>query len=136
MKWSKKRITTLENKCKRLLAVERLPFEDLERDKGKQLPQEAGIYVLYEDREVAYVGMTKGSLRRRIYKNHFRGSKRNSAFRKTLMREKRFRAKNSVRKYMLNHMEVAWKEMGSEEAETLEHFMIAVLNPVYNGGKK
>ena len=136
MKWSKRRVSVLENKCKRLLAVEQVPFEDLEKGKGKQLPQEAGIYVLYEDGEVAYVGITKGSLRRRIYKNHFRGSKRNSAFRKTLMRQKRFRAKNPVRKYMLNHMEVAWKKMDSEEAEILEHFMIAVLNPAYNGGKK
>jgi len=92
-----------------------------------------GIYLVYEGNEPVYAGSTN-NLRRRIFTQLFSG--RNHYF-ATQMIEQRFHDLEKFQHYLISQCSVQSLTIDTEDhAHWLERYVIAVIRPVYNGGKR
>jgi len=101
---------------------------------SKDVPKQAGVYVIYDKRinEIIYAGRTK-NLRRRLFGDHKSGNVRGSQFRKALGRNFVLKSEDEITIYILKNCSFQFLSLEEfEEIVRLEHFAIAVLGPVLN----
>lgn len=145
---------------------------DPSKDKAKLIPDEKGVYLIsvknisqlpeqmrdvffnrFNEREVLYVGLSGGrGLRKRDYRNHFKGTARNSTLRKSLgalFGYKKVHSRNEAKstKYRFDNdseQELSrWMKAnlmmhyctGLENVELIESMLIEAFNPPLNLAK-
>lgn len=98
---------------------------------SRNVPEEKGLYAIYDENDdLIYVGRTS-NLKRRILGNHRSGNVRGSAFRRALMREKGFETERELSEYIRGNCAFQYLPL-DEELLAVEHFVIAVLIPKLN----
>ena len=117
-------------KVKELLASQSFSFRDVIRD---SVPDNAGVYVIFnENEEIIYVGRT-GNLRRRLLGDHRSGNVKGSQFRRALMQNYGFKNESEISNYICEKCAFKFREIAdSVERIRLEHFATAVLAPTLN----
>ena len=116
---------------KKLLAQPRYRFADAS---SRDTPKEQGVYVIYDKRigAITYAGRTS-DLRRRLLGDHKRGNVRGSQFRKALGRNFALNSEDEITSYILRNCSFQFIVLDEfEEIIRLEHFAIAVLDPILN----
>jgi len=95
------------------------------------VPSAPSIYVISDaGGSILYVGRTI-NLRRRILGDHRSGNIRGSAFRKALSEEKRFENEEEISNFIRTECTFQFR-LVDEDLSAVEHFAIAVLNPLLN----
>jgi excinuclease UvrABC nuclease subunit len=115
----------------KLLTESRHNFSEVS---SKDVPEEPGVYVIYDKKvkAIVYAGRTK-NLRRRLLGDHKRGNVRGSQFRKALRQNFALKSESAITSYILENCSfqfLAIKEF--EEIVRLEHFTTAILAPILN----
>ena len=120
----------------KLLQLLNAPYIKFDKNLHGSLPEKAGIYrisIIGADWDkTVYIGRSI-DLRRRISKNHFEGSRRNSTLRRKMIKNGGFENEESVEEYL---RELCVVQLLLEEDEKkrswIEHFAISVLQPAFN----
>jgi len=115
----------------KLLTEPRFSFSEAS---SKDVPEELGVYVIYDKKveAIIYVGRTK-NLRRRLLGDHERGTVRGSQFRRALQENFALKSESDITGYILENCSFQFlviKEF--EEMVRLEHFTTAILAPILN----
>jgi hypothetical protein len=149
-----KRTEWLKNQVEKMVSQPFMTFDEITDVK------DMGIYLIYDDQELLYVGMTtrKGSLRlseiakgfrshtfnRKLLAQHFRGLGHvihvinPKTFRKLwietqIIPEEEFKAANrEINKFIKTNLRFRFYESRFNNLEFMEHFAIATLQPLYN----
>jgi len=115
----------------KLLSGSKLSFSEAS---SRRVPQESGVYVIYDKRmkAIIYSGRTK-NLRRRLLSDHKRGNIEGSQFRKALQRNFALKSESEITNHILENCSFQFLVIKDfEEMVRLEHFTTAVLAPVLN----
>ena len=101
-----------------------------------KLPTQGGVYRIFENGETwqnsIYVGKTN-NIRRRVYKNHFMGSRQASTLRNKLARSFKYENESDINQYLQDNCLVQFLVISEDDNRTsLEHFAVAILHPKYN----
>jgi len=108
--------------------LESMPLTNFE---VKDIPEEPGLYAIYDENDVLiYIGQTS-NLQRRLLRNHRSGNSRGSAFRRALMKDKEFENEKIMSSYIRNNCTFRYLPL-QKELSAIEHFLIAVLEPKLN----
>jgi hypothetical protein len=115
---------------KELLASPSFRFKDVTSD---DVPEDGGVYVIFDDKgDAIYAGRT-GNLRRRLLSNHRSGNVRGSQFRKALMQKYSFKNEGDISLYIREKCFFKFKKIKDPvQRIRLEHFSTAVLEPILN----
>jgi excinuclease UvrABC nuclease subunit len=116
-------------KVKELLTSQNFSF----RNKNSNVPDEAGVYAIFNERnEVIYIGRTR-NLRRRLLGNHRSGNIRGSQFRRALMQNYGLKDEDEISNYIRQKCAFKFMEIKDPvERVKLEHFATAILAPTLN----
>jgi hypothetical protein len=102
------------------------------------LPEQMGIYCISEKKndvlEIIYVGRSK-NLQKRIYRNHLKGSRKNSTLRRKLDKFGKYADEDSISNYLCKQCVtqfIVFDDKDKLERNFFEHFAIAVLRPKFN----
>jgi len=110
------------------------PTYEFSRDDRKKVRQAPGVYLIHDNtlRQILYVGESD-NLQRRLFRNHRSGNRRGSAFRRALSRWKRLEDERKIKEYIVQNCSFQTLLVKDKlRRKRLEHFAIAVLNPVLN----
>jgi len=110
------------------------PIYDFAEASSKDVPEEPGVYVIYDKRvkAIIYAGRTK-NLRRRLLSNHKRGNIEGSQFRRSLKQNFALKSETGITSYILENCSFQFKAINEfEEMVRLEHFITAILDPILN----
>lgn len=98
----------------------------------KQIPKASGLYLIYSQDQLLYVGETD-NLQRRLLGDHKSSNIKGSAFRKALKKYKKLADEKSISEYIMKNCSFQFIEFEDKKRrKRLEHFAIAVLNPILN----
>jgi len=98
---------------------------------GKQIPKTPGLYLIYSRSRLIYVGETS-NLKRRLLGDHKHNTE-GSAFRIAIKKYKKMQAEKAISGYILKNCSFQFIEVEDKlRRKRLEHFAIAVLNPLLN----
>jgi len=100
----------------------------------RDVPRSSGTYIVYEGADPLYAGSSgrgQRGLQWRLIGNHKRGVGQDTFRRKLGTRTGLSGRQLSA--YIRTHCCVRWRQLSLRDAELLEHFAIAVLNPPLNG---
>ena len=97
------------------------------------VPLQAGVYAIYHNAgsSLLYIGESK-HLRQRIFGEHLRGDKIASAFRRNLSDWEKLDSEKDISAYISDKCEFQFKQCDEVAAKRLEHFAIAILQPLLN----
>jgi len=117
-------------KLEELLAGEEFDF-NVDPDR---IPKKRGVYIIFDKKngKPIYVGKTyRRDLCQRILNDH---KKTGSQFRTALSRVYNLQSKEEISKYIIKNCSFRFKiiDEDPEERVRLEHFAIAILNPILN----
>ncbi len=123
-----KRIEKFSEILQKFLSTDIFKVANLRR---RDIPEEQGIYAIYSpENKLVYVGSTS-NLRSRIYTNHLKGNARSSTLRRKLV--KRLKSEEEVSRFLEScSIRFLAVEMSERELKSIEHFFIAILNPLLN----
>ncbi len=99
----------------------------------KDLPKGPAVYIFSSQDKSLYVGRTD-NLRRRFIA-HTNGQEDFSTIKKRIM-EYRGYSKIEAENYMKNNFFMKYMTIRSEDIFGMEHFLIAMLKPLFNDGKR
>jgi excinuclease UvrABC nuclease subunit len=96
----------------------------------KKISKGSGIYAIYERKSyLVYIGRSS-NLRRRLFRDHFGGERRRSAFRKNLSSCYKLKSERKITNYITE--KCSFKYMELTEPKHLEYYGISVLKPKLN----
>jgi len=97
------------------------------------IPEQPGIYIIFDRAgQPCYIGQS-GNLRRRLLVDHRKGNGKSNVFRRKLARLKRLDSEPAITSYIVENCSLRFLEVESEwERLELEHFATAILAPVLN----
>jgi len=118
------RITKMQKVMNQLLTSEFMKF-----NQRKNLANKCGIYAIYKNSKIIYVGYTGNSLKRRF--QELMGDYRSHSLHNNLI--KKLGNKKRVQNFLISKCRFKVKEFDNQkEAKIAEHFIIGVVNPKYN----
>ena len=125
--------SAIEGLTRELLSILESAKYDFSKDNRARVPSEPGVYTIYEKTRgyLLYIGESK-HLRRRIFGEHLTGDKIASAFRRNLSDWEKLGSEEDVSAYISDKCEFQFKQCDEAAAKRLEHFAIAILQPLLN----
>ena len=127
MMWLENR-KKLENLLIKLINSEEISLKNLS---SSEIPKEAGVYLILNKKEIIYIGKSD-NLRRRIISNHLKGDVIASILRKKIKRIYLLKDEKDISQWIKNNCSVKFMRLKGRDISLLEHFAIAVLNPILN----
>jgi excinuclease UvrABC nuclease subunit len=101
----------------------------------RKIPKSPGIYLIIkkDTNDIIYVGETE-NLRQRIVDNLISGDKQAHILRKKLAKTYNLKTENEITDFLKENFAFKFKETNIEpkERKAVEHFLIAVINPLFN----
>lgn len=125
--------SAIKNLAGELLSLLKSPKYDFSKDNRTRVPSEPGIYVIYEKTRdcLLYIGESK-HLKSRLFGDHLTGDKIASSFRRNLSDWLELGSEKDITAYISRNCEFQHKRCSESAAKRLEHFAIAVLQPLLN----
>ncbi len=122
-----KRLPKLKKYADEILKQDTIRLTDL---KYSQIPEKSGVYIIYNNKKVIYIGNTQ-NLRNRIYRNHLMGEERSSILKKKIMKERNL-SRSKAKEYMKKYLSVRYRIIPTSKIDSVEHFLISLFVPKYN----
>jgi hypothetical protein len=101
----------------------------------RKIPKSPGIYLIIkkDTNDIIYVGETE-NLRQRIVDNLISGDRQAHTLRKKLAKTYNLKTENEITDFLKENFAFKFKETNIEpkERKAVEHFLIAVINPLFN----
>ncbi len=125
--------STIKNLKGELLVLLSSPKYDFSQRSRITVPLQPGVYAIYHKTEshLLYIGESK-HLRQRIFREHLTGDKIASAFRRNLSDWEKLDSEEDISAYVSDKCEFQFKQCDKAAAKRLEHFAIAILQPLLN----
>ena len=125
--------STIENLRGELLVLLNSLKYDFSQRSRIIVPLQPGVYAIYHKTgsHLLYIGESK-HLRRRIFGEHLTGDKIASAFRRNLSDWEKLDSEEDISAYISDKCEFQFKQCVEAAAKRLEHFAIAILQPLLN----
>ena len=116
--------STIENLKGELLVLLNSPKYDFSKRSRIMLPLQPGVYAIYHKAgsHLLYIGESK----------HLTGDKIASAFRRNLSDWEKLDTGEDISTYISDKCEFQFKQCNEVAAKRLEHFAIAILQPLLN----
>ena len=93
------------------------------------MPDVSGIYAIYENGEIIYIGISS-NLRRRLLGDHRSGDRQASSLRRNLAAFYKLDSEEKITEHILNNFKFKYAKVDSPK--NLEHFVISILMPKLN----
>ena len=125
-------IQSLREDLKTILDSSMYNFAQLQMQ-NVTIPPKPGLYAIYDKTAnlLLYVGESC-SLRRRLSNDHLKGDRIGSSFRRNLSYWKNFDNEGDISAYIVANCKFQFRQCELITAKRLEHFAIAVLEPLLN----
>lgn len=123
-------VTLLSESLNILVNSDKYEFSDLQ---SITIPTKPGLYAIYDSsgEHLLYIGESR-SLRRRLLSDHLKGDKIGSSFRRNISQWLDVSEEVEISDYISHNCQFQFFQCDLKEAKRLEHFAIAVLEPILN----
>jgi hypothetical protein len=120
---------TIAEYKKQLVKLLEAPSSDFKGIKKKDIPDDRGVYAIFDRQQLLYIGQSK-RLRGRLIDDHLQNDVKGSAFRRNVAGKFGLGTEKEITDFILANC--SFKYCLADNPKLFEHFAISVLKPMLN----